>query len=193
VRAAHGIPAGAFVAILAAKYAPHKRPLDLVAAASAAARAGHDVWALLVGEGPERDAIDAYCRREGIANAVMVGFVNQSAIGQYYAAADALVLPSSYEPYGLAVSEGASFGLPVVASDRVGCVGPEGVARPGVNAIVYPCGDRDRLRAALERLYRDPEERGRMSAASTELSREQDVRVAASAYARVVERLVLVN
>jgi glycosyltransferase involved in cell wall biosynthesis len=185
IRETYRIPADAFVAILSAKYAAHKRPLDLVAAAWDAARGGANVWSLLVGEGPERAAIEEYCRREGVTNATMTGFVNQSEIGAYYAAADVLVLPSSYEPYGLAVSEGASFGLPALVSDQVGCIGEEDVARPGINAIVFECGDRGQLRAGLERLVSDRDRYLRMSDASIAISKEQDVHVAARALASV--------
>jgi glycosyltransferase involved in cell wall biosynthesis len=54
----------------------------------------------------------------------MPGFVNQSEMGRWYAAADCLVLPSQKgagETWGLVVNEALQFGLPVVVSDGVGC------------------------------------------------------------------------
>jgi glycosyltransferase involved in cell wall biosynthesis len=190
IRARHGIPEEAFVAVLCAKYLPHKRQTDLVAAAGEAARRGLPVWALLVGEGPARGDIESLCRAEAIANVTLTGFVNQSGVGAYYAASDAVVLPSTWEPLGLVVSEGASFGLPVVVSDQVGCVGREDVARPGENALIFPAGDRDALRAHLERLATDSDLYRRMADASERISRDVDVRPPAERLAAVLGEVI---
>jgi glycosyltransferase involved in cell wall biosynthesis len=189
VRRRHGIPEDAFVVAYCGKYLARKRPLDLVAAAGDAARAGARVWALLVGEGPERAGIEAYCRDEGVENATLTGFVNQAAIPEYYAASDAVALTSTFEPYGLVVTEGASFGLPVIVSDQVGCIGERDAARPGVNALVYPCGDRERLRAAIEALMNDADMYAKMARASELISTEQDVTVAARSLACAAREL----
>ena len=183
------IPPEAFVVMLCGKYIPRKRPLDLVMAAHGAAQKGRPVWSLLVGEGPEREKIEGYCRTEQVNNAVLTGFVNQSSIPEYYAAADAIAVTSQYDPHPLVVSEGASFGLPVIVSDEVGCIGPNDTARPGVNAVVYPCGDPERLREAIESLYLDRPLHSRMSTASRQISEEQDVTVAARELASAVQQL----
>jgi glycosyltransferase involved in cell wall biosynthesis len=185
-RARHGIPAEAFVVILCGKYVAHKRPLDLVAAGH---RAGWPVWTLLVGEGPERGALEDFIAREGVTNCTLTGFVNQSAIASYYAAADALALPSSLENYSLVVSEGISFGLPVIVSDQVGCVGPQDTAQPGVNAVVFPCGDVARLQEAVALLCQNRELCATMGRASERISEAQDVTVAARALAEAAQRL----
>jgi glycosyltransferase involved in cell wall biosynthesis len=52
------------------------------------------------------------------------GFVNQSALPDYYLAADIVVLPSSFlgETWGLVVNEALQAGCSVVVSDAVGCL-----------------------------------------------------------------------
>lgn len=187
VRARHGIPADACVAVLCGKYVAHKRPADLLAAVSGAS--GRSLWALLVGEGPERPALEALCRREGIANATLTGFVNQSAVGSYLAASDLFVLPSSTEAYGLAATEACAFGLPLLVSDRVGCIGEEDVAQPGRNARIFPCGDVAALAAQLEELSQDRQKRTVMAQESARISRHHDVQFAARALAEAVARL----
>jgi glycosyltransferase involved in cell wall biosynthesis len=144
---------------------------------------------MFVGEGPERAAMEEFIRREKVANATLTGFVNQSAIAEYYAAADVLALPSSTEAYSLVVSEGITFGLPVIVSDQVGCVGPQDTARPGVNATVFPCGDIGRLREALVALCQNRELCATMGRASEEISQAQDVKVAARALSAAAYRL----
>jgi glycosyltransferase involved in cell wall biosynthesis len=189
VRQRHGVPDEAFVVMYCGKYQPRKRPLDLAGAVSAAARGRAPVWALFVGEGPERAALEEFVRAAKAENVVLCGFVNQAEIPSYYAASDALALTSSYEPYGLVVSEAAAFGLPVVVSDQVGCVGDHDAARPGVNAIVYPSGDAARLREAIEALANDRRLYARMAAASAAVALEQDVSGAATALATAAREL----
>ena len=189
VRARHGIPQDAFVVTLCGKYVTHKRPADLAAAGHAAAQAGANVWTLFVGEGPERAALEEFIAREKVANATLTGFVNQTALSAYYAASDAVASPSSREAYSLVVSEAISFGLPVIASDQVGCVGPQDTARPGVNAIVFPCGDTARLQEAIVSLCQNPELYATMARASEEISLAQDVTVAARALSDAATKL----
>jgi glycosyltransferase involved in cell wall biosynthesis len=78
------------------------------------------------------------------------GFLNQHDIGRAYAAADCLVLPSQSESWGLVVNEAMATGLPAVVSDATGCA-PD-LITPGETGETYPCGDVDRLAAALDRV-----------------------------------------
>jgi glycosyltransferase involved in cell wall biosynthesis len=183
------IPEDAFVVMYCGKYVRHKRPLDLVTAAWEAAKKGLPVWSLLVGEGPERRAIEDYCKTEGVTNSVLTGFVNQAGIASYYAASDALALTSEREPYGLVVSEGAAFGLPAIVSDRVGCVGPQDVARPGANALVFECGKREQLRGHIETLYRKRDLYAQMSAEAARIAQRMEPSNAAEALAEAAAAL----
>ena len=53
-------------------------------------------------------------------NVHLIGFINQSELPTYYAAADVFVLPSHYETWGLVVNEALSAGLAVIATKEVG-------------------------------------------------------------------------
>jgi glycosyltransferase involved in cell wall biosynthesis len=161
------------------KYSARKSPLDLVAAAHSAFQNGIPVWALLVGEGSERSAIEEYCRRNRVRNAVLTGFINQSSLPEYYVAADALAVTSSYDPHPLVVTEGACFGLPAIVSDRLGCIGANDTARAGVTALAYSWGDRERLKEAIVTLYQDRALYERISAAVLQISKTQDAPVVA--------------
>jgi glycosyltransferase involved in cell wall biosynthesis len=183
------IPLDAFVVLFCGKYIGRKRPMDVIVAVHSLARKGVPVWALLVGEGEERQTLEAFCERERVTNAVLSGFVNQSVIPSYYAASDVNAVTSSFEPYGLVASEAIVFGLPILASDRVGCIGPNDTAQPGRNAIVYPCGSIQRLAECIEQLWRDGDLYNRMSAESSRISESQDVVVAAHQVAFAARRL----
>ncbi len=189
IRKQYGIPHDAFVVIFCGKYQMIKSPVDLVAAIRALSRRGLSVWALMVGEGGQRAAIESFCAREDVRNVTLTGFVNQSEVPRYFAASDALAVTSWLDNHPLVVSEAACFGLPVVISDRVGCIGPNDTARPGVNAIVYPWGDCTRLAAAIESLVIDDNTYKKMACASVEISKTQDITVAARQLAEAVAKL----
>ena len=95
------------------------------------------------------------------------GFLNQTELPKAYVAADAFVLPSSYEPWGLVVNEAMCFGLPVIVSDRVGAA-PD-LVHKGSNGYIYPSGDVDALAASLAAVVRDPELCRRMGRQSKSL------------------------
>ncbi len=189
VRSRLGIPGDAFVVLFCGKYISRKRPADLVRAVHQLGRKGLPVWALMVGEGEQRLAIESFCRTEKVNNVSLTGFVNQSTTPRYYAAADILAITSELDPHPLVVSEGACFGLPVIVSDRVGCIGPNDSAQPERNAVAYPCGDVQRLAEAIERLWRDRDLRDRMAAESSCIAQSQDVVAAAQQLAFAVRSL----
>lgn len=184
-----GIPDNAFVVLFCGKYSARKRPMDLLVAANEAAREGLPVWCLFVGEGAERGALEQYCARERFDRAVLTGFVNQSIIPEYYRASDVLAVTSSEDPHPLVVSEAATFGLPAIVSDRVGCIGPNDTARSGLNAIVYPCGNTEKLCQAIKKLFSQGDTLKRMSAAARIIAADQNPTVAATALAEAVEKL----
>jgi glycosyltransferase involved in cell wall biosynthesis len=143
------------VILFCGKLSPRKRPLDLCAAARALAQ---DVNILFVGDGVLADEVRS-CLRPG--RGAITGFVNQSELPAYYHAADIIVLPSEWEPWGLVVNEAMAAGVLPVVSDRVGAA-PDLVAGVGE---VYPCGDTARLADALSRalaMATNPETRSRV-------------------------------
>lgn len=190
LRQRYGIPEDAFLLVACGKYIPRKRLQDVVEACARLAEHDPPVWALLVGEGPQRTEIEARIALHDLKRVILTGFVNQGDIPAHFAAADLLVVPSGRDPHPLVVSEGASFGLPVVASDAIGCIGPNDTTRDGVNARVYPCGDVDGLGRAVAEIAADPVRAKAMSEASRRISEWQDASVAAVALAQAAEELV---
>jgi UDP-glucose:(heptosyl)LPS alpha-1,3-glucosyltransferase len=73
---------------------------------------------------------------------------------RWYAAADIVVLPSRYEPFGNVHLEALAAGLPVVASARAG--GAE-VIEDGVNGSIVNPTDPRAITAALERFRERPD------------------------------------
>jgi glycosyltransferase involved in cell wall biosynthesis len=126
----------------------------------ALARLPRNVVAVFAGDGPDRAQLDEHIRREGV-RAVVLGFVNQSELPGWYAAADVLSISSEIEPWGLVANEALASGLPVIASDHVGAAAD--LVVPGQTGDVYPTGDATALATSLRKLLDDPALRTRMS------------------------------
>src|SRR5439155_17973994 len=116
------------------------------------------ITGLMVGDGPMRSQCEDFVARNE-APIRLAGFLNQSEIAGVYVAADALVLPSEGETWGLAVNEAMACGRPCFVSDQVGC-GPDMIAE-GINGAMFPCGNSDWL-AGLLRQYADRPRLGAM-------------------------------
>jgi len=83
-----------------------------------------------------------------------VGKIPPTAVGAHFASASVFCLPAHQEPAGIAYSEAAAWGLPVV-STTAGNI-PDRVVHGRTGLLVEP-GDVEGLTAALLRLANDPE------------------------------------
>ena len=111
-----GSPSDAPVALFVAKLVPWKRPQDLL---KAAARV-EGLHVVLAGSGPLRPELEALAAQKDLSGRVhFLGFVNQSQLPAIYAAADFLVLPSEYEPFGVVVNEAFASGRTAIVSERL--------------------------------------------------------------------------
>ena len=84
----------------------------------------------------------------------LLGHVQPEALAAEYEEADALVLPSIHDPWGLVVNEAMAAGLPVVVSSAAGAA--DDLVTDGWNGFVVPPFDAAALTRALETLAADP-------------------------------------
>jgi glycosyltransferase involved in cell wall biosynthesis len=110
VRRQLGIPQDAEVLGAVGRLHPGKRFDVLLEAVAPSLVRGRRL--LLVGEGPERDRLEARAAELSIADRVHL--VGERAVAPYLSAMDAFVSPSRYETFGLAVLEALANGLPVL-------------------------------------------------------------------------------
>ncbi|MCK9506587.1 MAG: glycosyltransferase, partial [Porticoccaceae bacterium] len=77
---------------------------------------------LLVGDGPQRQELEEQCRRLEISDSVrFAGNVDYDQIYQYYALADAFIIPTLEDNWSLVVPEAMACGLPILCSVFNGC------------------------------------------------------------------------
>jgi D-inositol-3-phosphate glycosyltransferase len=103
---------------------------------------------------------------DGLGVASRVHFIAPQPHGQlaqFYQAADALVMPSRSETFGLVAAEAQACGLPVVASSIGGI---PYVVDHGESGILVDVGDEPAFAAALDRILGDKELKAAMSVAA---------------------------
>ena len=90
---------------------------------------------VIIGEGPERAALQARAQALGVQDRVtLTGALAQTELPHWYSAADALVLASSREGWANVLLESMACGTPVVATSIWGT--PEVVAAPEAGVLV---------------------------------------------------------
>ncbi len=130
------------IILYAAKLTEVKRPQDLLAAYRLLSSDGiqePEPYLVFVGDGILRASLENTAQETGWHSIRFLGFKNQSEMPAMYDLCDIFVLPSSFEPWGLAINEVMNAGKAVVVSDQVGCV-PDLVLE-NQNGAIFPVGN----------------------------------------------------
>ena len=125
----------------------------------------------LVGDGPEREALELQVRQADLQKRVrFLGFRPDPQT--FLLQASVFVLPSRFEGMPNALLEAMAAGLAVVVTDA--SPGPLEVVKHGVNGLVVPSDDPSALAAALDQLAADPGLRERLGVAARDTLRQLD-------------------
>jgi glycosyltransferase involved in cell wall biosynthesis len=128
-----------------------------------------DLQVLLIGDGPERQALERLSGELGLeANARFLGL--RQDVPEVLRALDVAVCSSDFEGSPLAILEYMDAALPVV-STRVG--GVPDMIEPGVHGLLVAPKDPDALGAAIAELLRDPQRRREMGLRARERRRSE--------------------
>jgi N-acetyl-alpha-D-glucosaminyl L-malate synthase BshA len=108
---------------------------------------------LLIGDGPERQKLEEYCRKLNICDDVRF-LGKQDAVEELLAIGDLFIIPSENESFGLAALEAMACEVPVISSDAGGL--PE-LNIHGKSGCVLPVGDVKGMAEHAISLLNDPE------------------------------------
>jgi glycogen(starch) synthase len=165
------------------RLAPQKGVGTLVEAAGLLEDPGAQI--LLVGDGPERKALERKSERLSVADRLhFVGFFAHERLPAVLAHADLLVLPSLYEELGTVLLEAMQAALPIVASKTGGI--PD-VIEDGVNGLLVPPGDPEALARAIDRVLADRKLARRLSEGVQERVKDYDWEVLAERVLRIYQ------
>ncbi|MBU6423754.1 MAG: glycosyltransferase [Chloroflexi bacterium] len=146
---------GRFTLLFVAKLHPQKDPLLAVRVLAAVRGSGVDATLTIVGEGPERPALDALVRELGLAPYVRLeaGLELRELVEAYRTSDALLVTAGGHQSWGLTPFEALASGTPSVLSPEAGAAELLG---PAEAALVVPREAR-RLAAAAVRLATEPD------------------------------------
>jgi glycosyltransferase involved in cell wall biosynthesis len=139
---------------------------------------------LIVGDGPQRAALEARARRLGVDRAVtFTGYLTDPLPA--YRAFDVFVLPSVDEGFGIVFLEAMAMGVPVIGTRVVGSVD---AVEDGVTGLLVPSGDPAALGEAVQRVLSDAELARRLATAAAARVRERHARELTTARSEALYR-----
>jgi len=186
VRSQFGIRNGESVVLTIGRLSKEKGHADLVRALKLLREIP---WKMvLVGVGPERDALTTLAASLGISDRVVFAGFNPD-VAAFYAIANVFVLPSHSEGSSNVLLEAMATGVPIVATSAGG--NPEIVVDDDTGLLV-PVGDSRALANAITRLLQEPDLAARVARAAAiraekEFSVERYQRRLSGIYAEVLE------
>jgi len=163
-RAKLGLDPGCETVTILAVLRPEKNHGLFLEAAVRVARARPRACFLVVGEGPERGAIEVALARLGLGERVrLLGM--RADVPDVLAATDVSVLTSVYEGLSNTLMESLAASVPVVSTHHAGV---ESLVRDGAEGFVVPQGDARALADRVIELLADPPQRARMGRSGRE-------------------------
>lgn len=141
----------AFIFLTVGRLAPVKNIGLQIAAAREVIKRHPETELWIVGDGPERKNYELLIADYELNNNIKLPG-RQENLENYYKAADAFILTSDSEGWGLAVIEAARSGLPIIMTD-VGCAGE--VIKNGESGLVVPIGGKEELAEAMLKIIED--------------------------------------
>ncbi|WP_424235998.1 N-acetyl-alpha-D-glucosaminyl L-malate synthase BshA [Bhargavaea ginsengi] len=144
---------------------------------------------LLVGDGPEAEAIHTLVQEEGLGREVLF-LGKRDDLPDLFSISDLNMLVSEKEAFGLVLIEAMACGVPCIGSDIGGI--PE-VIEDGKNGFIRPLGDIEGYAESAIRILKDPELAAKFSedamrSVRERFSSERIVREYESAYYELLER-----
>lgn len=143
-----------------------QKGFDLLLRAFSLIAARFPAWDLvIVGDGPERPALEQMVRDLGLAQrVVLVGSAGN--VGDWYRRADLYVMSSRFEGFPNTLVEAMAHGVPAVSFDCA--TGPADIIRDGVDGLLVPPEDVEGLSSALSRLMSDDVLRQKLASRAVE-------------------------
>ena len=146
---------------------PEKGAFDLLEAyAKLESGVRSEVGLVFAGDGVSKKELAQRAKGIGPGTVCFPGFAQREDLAGLYALAEALVLPTHSDTWGLAVNEAMACGLPIIVSSVAGCSAD--LVEDGWNGYVVPPRDSEKLSVAIASLLRQTELKQRMSARSWE-------------------------
>jgi len=163
-----------------------EKGFDLLLSAYAATASSRRFDLVIIGEGPDRRALEGQVRELGLEGRVsLVGRISDPSA--LLSGASVFVLSSLYEGFPNALLEGMALGLPAVAFDCPS--GVREIVRHGVDGLLVAPNQISAMAAAIDQILADDEARTRLASAAKEVNQRFSLPRIIEAWEAVIQRV----
>ncbi|HEU4652541.1 MAG TPA: glycosyltransferase family 4 protein [Steroidobacteraceae bacterium] len=185
-RAQWDLPEEAFVMSTVGRLVARKSTVQLIEIM--AALKNPKSYLLVVGDGPDADAIRSKAAQLGVADRLrMLGMCSDTEKYAALSVSDLFVSASQHEGFGLVFLEAMAFGVPVVCYERGG---QTDFLKMGETGAVIKLNDQQAMIAAIDRLAADQDSRARISKHNLRLVEDYFIDTCAARYEAVFNDII---
>ena len=165
---------------------PRKGVDVLIQAFGRLAKEQSNVALLVLGDGPERAALEEQVRQNAANRVLFAGQVAQADLPSYFGAAQVFVFPSRYDGWGVVINEACAAGLPVISTRAVGAAAD--LVVDGVNGFLLDRDDEDGLYDRMKYFVSQPEQIAAFGARSKLMARKGSLEHGAAVFGEAARR-----
>lgn len=164
-----------------------QKGFDLLLNAFAQLASSFPEWdTVIIGEGPERKALESLIKQLNLENRVfLIGRVGN--ITDWYNQSDIYILSSRFEGFPNTLVEAMAHGLPVIAFDCE--TGPAEIIRDKIDGLLVPSGDINKLTSTMASLMNDEKLRNNLSSKAIEVRTRFSIEKISSQWENLFENL----
>ncbi len=126
---------------------------------------------LVIGDGPQKAAIEAFLAGHLISNVHLLGQMPGHEVARHYHEADVFILPTLKDLFSLTVMEAMACGLPILTSIYNGA---RELVREGENGHIFDAANPEEIRQAILAAWREKDKLAAMGRRSLELIQDYD-------------------
>lgn len=110
-----------------------------------------DLGLILVGDGPEKENLQALCKDSGVKDVYFTGFVSEEEKIKYYSISNLFVLPSLWDIHPLVLPEAMACSLPIISTK--GVASAHDIITDGENGYIINTEDVEQLSSAIRKSF----------------------------------------
>lgn len=162
----------------------HRKGLDILLDAMSRLQGNYSLY--IVGGKPTEE-LTQLIEEKQLQNVAFIDFLDETALAEYYKAADVFVFPTRFDVWGLVVNEAMSYSLPVISSDAAGA--SREMIRSWDNGILFPSEDAQAMADNIELLFADRERLAQIAQNSYQTARAYTIEEMAKIHYEIFEQI----
>lgn len=117
-------------------------------------RGYEDYTLLVIGDGEEREELEAFCKTHELENRVeWKGWIHNDSLNSYFKSSDVFILPTLEDTWGVVIHEAMLFSKAIICSDAAGS---SELIIDNSNGYIFPSQQTEKLAELMSRFIDDP-------------------------------------